>query len=122
MDAVRTRSSDIAWAHVATTNHDAPSSGAHSCQERVQEQLARCLGRQRDIATPGITTKTLDALAARLKDFSGREIAKFMISVQALAYAQEDATITPEVLELLVEAKLHEHQLKEKARENSDQY
>ena len=115
-------SSDIAWAHVATTNHDAPSSGAHSCQERVQEQLARCLGRQRDIATPGITTKTLDALAARLKDFSGREIAKFMISVQALAYAQEDATITPEVLELLVEAKLHEHQLKEKARENSDQY
>ena len=35
-----------------------------------------------------------------------------MISLQALAYAQTNATINAEILRLLVEAKLEEHKLK----------
>ena len=45
-----------------------------------------------------------------------------MISLQALAYAQTNATINAEILRLLVEAKLEEHKLKELARQSSDQY
>ena len=45
-----------------------------------------------------------------------------MISLQALAYAQPDAQIDNNVLQLLVDAKLEEHKLKEIARESSGQY
>ena len=88
----------------------------------MYDVVHRCFGKRTDIKTGGIYVETIKELAGRLEGFSGREIAKFMISVQALAYAQQDATITASVLTLLTDAKLQEHELKEKARENSDQY
>eukprot|EP00945_MAST-04E_sp_MAST-4E-sp1_P006467 g6467.t1 len=113
--------SDMAWAEVANTNSVAATE-SKSWRDVLYDVVHRCFGKRTDIKTSGIYVETIKELAGRLEGFSGREIAKFMISVQALAYAQQDATITASVLTLLTDAKLQEHELKEKARENSDQY
>jgi len=60
---------------------------------------------------PKVTPATLGALAARLDGFSGRSIAKLMLSVQGTAYgrgAGAAPTVTPELLEEVVKAKLAE--------------
>eukprot|EP00944_MAST-04C_sp_MAST-4C-sp1_P011324 g11324.t1 len=90
--------------------------------DRLLLFLRTLVGGKTSIKTKGIYEENIDSVARKLEGFSGREIAKFMISLQALAYAQPNAEIDSNILNLLVEAKLEEHKLKEVARENSDQY
>lgn len=45
-----------------------------------------------------------EAIAAKLEGFSGREIAKLTIAWQAAAYGSANATFTPELLEVVLDA------------------
>jgi ATPase family AAA domain-containing protein 3A/B len=41
---------------------------------------------------------------------SGRELAKFMAAVQAAVYGSPEATLTPEIWNVVLSRKLYEHQ------------
>ena len=57
----------------------------------------------------GVDDAVIAEVAAATEGFSGREIAKFMISVQAAVYGRPDATLTPDLLRGVLRHKLHEH-------------
>lgn len=46
----------------------------------------------------------------------GRELAKFMASVQAAVYGTRDATLTPELFMQVLKFKIQEHQRRENFR------
>ena len=115
--------STLAWAQVAAKSNMADTSEKdRSAFDQLLTFLRTLVGGKTNIKTKGIYEEDIDDVARKLEGFSGREIAKFMISLQALAYAQPNAQIDNNILKLLVEAKLEEHKLKEVARESSGQY
>ena len=59
-----------------------------------------------------IATATFHDIARRTDGFSGREIEKLMISVQAHVYGLEAPLLTPEMIESVVMLKVSEHQSK----------
>jgi ATPase family AAA domain-containing protein 3A/B len=61
-----------------------------------------------------ITGDTFFDIARRTDGFSGREIEKLMISVQADVYGGEAPELTPEALEKVVSLKVKEHQDKQR--------
>ena len=65
---------------------------------RIYNILQFIFGKTSTIKTHGIYEETIDEIAEQLEGFSGREIAKLMISLQALAYAQANATINANML------------------------
>lgn len=56
-----------------------------------------------------ITEEYLDGVARRTEGFSGREIAKLMISVQGAVYGRSATTLTADIMEETVAWKLAEH-------------
>ena len=115
------KAAELAWAEMATSDFHSEAN-SKSWKDALYYKVQRLLGKRTEIKTEGIFVETIKDLAKRIDGFSGREISKLMISVQALGYAQKNATITANILTLLVEAKLKEHQLKAASREQSEQY
>lgn len=65
---------------------------------RVQALLrGRKLAADRIAVDPAVNEGMLASAAARMEGFSGREIAKFMASVQAAVYGSAQAVLTPEI-------------------------
>eukprot|EP00943_MAST-04B_sp_MAST-4B-sp1_P000347 g347.t1 len=120
-------SNTMAWAQVASHAQENVIAANKADEEktiigRIYNILQFIFGKTSTIKTHGIYEETIDEIAEQLEGFSGREIAKLMISLQALAYAQANATINANMLKLLVKAKLEEHKLKESSRQHSEQY
>ena len=65
------------------------------------------------IQTAGIDEKVMAKVAQKTAGFSGREIAKLMISVQGAAYGSVDGKLTAAMFEQVVEWKVAEHRRKE---------
>ena len=104
---------------MATSDFDSETK-SKPWKETLYYKVQRLLGKRTEIKTEGIFVETIKDLAKRIDGFSGREISKLMISVcKLLGYAQKNATITSNILNLLVEAKLKEHQLKASGRADS---
>eukprot|EP00877_Chromochloris_zofingiensis_P015243 jgi/Chrzof1/9973/Cz04g22140.t1 len=57
----------------------------------------------------GVDQATLMEAAEIMEGFSGREIAKFMASVQAAVYGSPEAALTPEIFRQVLQHKLQEH-------------
>ena len=56
------------------------------------------------ILDDGVDDALLQSVAERTEGFSGREIAKLTIAWQAAAYGSTNATFTPELLEVVLDA------------------
>jgi ATPase family AAA domain-containing protein 3A/B len=74
------------------------------------------------IILEGIDDALLDSVAERTEGFSGREIAKLAIAWQSSAYGSVDATFTPELLELNLEAHKEQKVRKQAWAGNSLEY
>lgn len=57
----------------------------------------RKLSADRITVDAGVNQQLLEAAAKRMEGFSGREIAKFMASVQAAVYGTAAGSLTPEI-------------------------
>lgn len=57
----------------------------------------RKLSADRISVDPGVNEQLLRSAAERMEGFSGREIAKFMASVQAAVYGSASTVLTPEI-------------------------
>ncbi len=79
----------------------------------VGERVGALLrGRKADtdtIEVRGVDERVLEEAASAMEGFSGREIAKFMASVQAAVYGSAQAVLTPELFREVLAHKLHEH-------------
>ncbi|KAG1677962.1 hypothetical protein FOA52_001380 [Chlamydomonas sp. UWO 241] len=62
------------------------------------------------IAVRGVGEAELRAAARLTHGFSGRELAKFIASVQASVYGSSEAALTPEIWQAVLKRKLVEHQ------------
>ncbi|KAF6259265.1 hypothetical protein COO60DRAFT_1514012 [Scenedesmus sp. NREL 46B-D3] len=69
----------------------------------------RKLAADRIVVDAGVDQALLSEAAAKMEGFSGREIAKFMASVQAAVYGSAQAVLTPEIFRRVLQAKLQEH-------------
>jgi len=63
-----------------------------------------------EIRVNGITEAMLWEAAEKTEGFSGRELAKFMASVQAAVYGSHEPVLTPAIFENVLNLKLAEHQ------------
>ncbi|KDD71649.1 hypothetical protein H632_c4628p0 [Helicosporidium sp. ATCC 50920] len=61
------------------------------------------------ILVQGVGAADLARAAKRMEGFSGRELAKFMASVQAAVFGAKDATLTRELFDRVVDLKVREH-------------
>lgn len=57
----------------------------------------RKLAADRITVDPAVNKQLLEQAAAKMEGFSGREIAKFMASVQAAVYGSAQTVLTPEI-------------------------
>jgi ATPase family AAA domain-containing protein 3A/B len=69
------------------------------------------------IAVANVTDQTLQRAAQLMDGFSGREIAKFMASVQAAVYGSHEAQLTPDIFESVLQHKLREHKQRDAFRQ-----
>jgi ATPase family AAA domain-containing protein 3A/B len=69
------------------------------------------------IAVVDITEQTLQHAAELMEGFSGREIAKFIASVQAAVYGSHEAQLTAQMFESVLQHKLQEHKQREAFRQ-----
>lgn len=74
---------------------------------------------QQKIQIKGITDDILKEAAAKTNDFSGREIAKLMASVQAAVYGSENCVLDPTLFREVVDYKVAEHQQRRKLASES---
>lgn len=74
---------------------------------------------QQKIEIKGITDDILKEAAAKTNDFSGREIAKLMASVQAAVYGSENCVLDPTLFREVVDYKVAEHQQRRKLASES---
>eukprot|EP00882_Tetradesmus_deserticola_P029047 GHRQ01032441.1.p2 GENE.GHRQ01032441.1~~GHRQ01032441.1.p2 ORF type:complete len:131 (+),score=76.71 GHRQ01032441.1:75-467(+) len=89
---------------------EAGSGKAAGLGQRLSMMLrGRKLAADRIAVGPGVDAALLDEAAAQMEGFSGREIAKFMASVQAAVYGSAQAVLTPEIFRRVLQAKLQEH-------------
>lgn len=80
---------------------------------RIRRQIFALLGGRRAqadrIQLEGITDEMIRKVAEKTNGFSGRELAKFMASLQAAVYGAKKAVLTPELFEQVLEFKVKEH-------------
>eukprot|EP00210_Caulerpa_lentillifera_P004067 g3880.t1 len=80
---------------------------------RIRRQIFALLGGRRAqtdrIQLEGITDEMIKKVAEQTDGFSGRELAKFMASLQAAVYGSKRAVLTPELFEQILEFKVKEH-------------
>lgn len=69
----------------------------------------RKLAADRISVDPSVTDALLADAAKRMQGFSGREIAKFMASVQAAVYGSPQPVLTADIFNRVLKAKLDEH-------------
>jgi ATPase family AAA domain-containing protein 3A/B len=62
----------------------------------------------------GVQANCLRKAAVATVNFSGREIAKLMASVQAAAYGTPNATLTTDLFQNVLELKLKQHHMRHK--------
>ncbi|KAF6148675.1 hypothetical protein GIB67_042634 [Kingdonia uniflora] len=65
---------------------------------------------QQKIEIKGLTDDILREAAVKTEDFSGREIAKLMASVQAAVYGSQDCVLDPNLFREVIDYKVAEHQ------------
>lgn len=80
-----------------------------SLSERVKNFILRRKSKADEIRVNGITEEMLWDAAEKSSGFSGRELAKFMASVQAAVYGSHESVLTPSIFESVLEMKLNEH-------------
>lgn len=77
---------------------EAGSGKAGGLGQRLSMMLrGRKLAADRIAVDAGVSQALLDDAARQMEGFSGREIAKFMASVQAAVYGSAQAVLTPEI-------------------------
>eukprot|EP00803_Ostreobium_quekettii_P006448 evm.model.scf_3241.1 EVM.evm.TU.scf_3241.1 scf_3241:2614-4965(+) len=69
-----------------------------------------------------VTEPLLWQAAEATEGFSGRELAKFMASVQAAVYGTRDATLTADILNKILQFKVREHNKRMGFREKREVY
>ncbi|KAG6475097.1 hypothetical protein ZIOFF_064315 [Zingiber officinale] len=69
---------------------------------------------QEKIIITGISEEVIREAAAKTQGFSGREIAKLMVSVQAAVYGSKDCELNSELFREVVDYKVAEHQQRRK--------
>uniref|UniRef100_A0A383WCV6 AAA+ ATPase domain-containing protein n=1 Tax=Tetradesmus obliquus TaxID=3088 RepID=A0A383WCV6_TETOB len=93
-----------------TEQGEAGSGKAGGLGQRLSMMLrGRKLAADRIAVDAGVSQALLDDAARQMEGFSGREIAKFMASVQAAVYGSAQAVLTPEIFKRVLQAKLQEH-------------
>jgi len=87
-----------------------------SLSARIRRSIFALIGSRRSgvdrIRVQGITEEILNQAAVKTEGFSGRELAKFMASVQASVYGAKDAVLTPELFDQVLQFKVAEHERK----------
>lgn len=58
--------------------------------------------------------------AAKTEDFSGRELAKLMVSMQGAAYGSQKSELTPELFREVLDYKVAEHVQRKKIAEQQE--
>jgi len=81
--------------------------------ERIGAALRRRKSGADRIEVRGVEESDLWAAAEATDGFSGRELAKFMASVQAAVYGSHEPVLTKDLFERVLELKLKEHRQKE---------
>lgn len=76
-------------------------------------------------ATSGSTSRRVDSsimqqYGARTEGMSGREIAKMLLYMQSIVYAQDKMVVTPQLVERVVNEKIEEHKRKQDLRNYKD--
>ena len=84
-----------------------------SFSERVKDFFLRRKSSADKIQVNGINDSMLWAAAEKTEGFSGRELAKFMASVQAAVYGSHEPELTPAIFENVLNLKLVEHEQRE---------
>jgi ATPase family AAA domain-containing protein 3A/B len=59
-----------------------------------------------------LQVKVIGEAAKKTAGFSGRELAKLMASVQAAAYGTANAKLTEQIINMVVDLKLKQHQMR----------
>lgn len=77
--------------------------------ERVSNVLRRRKSSADVIEVQGVGETELSEAASATEGFSGRELAKFMASVQAAVYGSHEPTLTPELFHQVLKRTLKEH-------------
>jgi ATPase family AAA domain-containing protein 3A/B len=94
-----------------TAEGEAGSGKSSGLVQRISLMLrGRKLAADRITVDPGVNEQLLQAAAARMEGFSGREIAKLMASVQAAVYGSTTTLLTTDIFNRVLEAKLKEHE------------
>lgn len=78
--------------------------------DKMKNFLLRRKSEADEIRVNGITEAMLWEAAEKTEGFSGRELAKFMASVQAAVYGSHEPVLTPAIFENVLNLKLAEHQ------------
>jgi ATPase family AAA domain-containing protein 3A/B len=84
-----------------------------SAMDKIKGLLLGRKSQADDIRINGITDDLLWKAAKKTDGFSGRELAKFMASVQAAVYGSHEAELTPAIFENVLKLKLTEHRQRE---------
>lgn len=61
----------------------------------------------------GVTNEYIDELATKIDGFSGREIFKMVVAWHDAAFSKSDPTLTPELMEEILERFKEQHDQKE---------
>ncbi|KAL4421615.1 hypothetical protein ABPG75_010906 [Micractinium tetrahymenae] len=92
-----------------TAEGGAGAAAARGPLARLSALLRGRKGGPETIAVKDVTDTDLWWAAEKMEGFSGRELAKFMASVQAMAYGSHNAELTAQMFRLMVETKVGEH-------------
>jgi len=91
----------------------AASSVSTTATDNVKNFLLGRKSQADEIRVNGITEDMLRKAAKKTEGFSGRELAKFMASVQAAVYGSHETELTPAIFESVLKLKLAEHRQRE---------
>lgn len=92
--------------YITKSSSDMPS----GMLEKITNFLLRRKSEADKILVNGITDAMLWNAAEKTEGFSGRELAKFMASIQAAVYGSHEPVLTPAIFENVLNLKLTEHQ------------
>jgi len=93
-----------------TEGGGAGAGASQSFMERIGNALRRRKSAADRIEVRGVEDSHLWAAAEATEGFSGRELAKFMASVQAAVYGSHEPVLTADMFERVLDMKLKEHQ------------
>lgn len=81
---------------------------------RRKDWKSRIWGQQDKIEINGITDDVIREAARKMEDFSGREIAKTMASVQGAVYGSKESVLDVDLFREVIDYKVAEHQQRKK--------